>query len=192
MRIQAFLPYALTAACFFATTVYAFCLLWGAVIMPGIADLESDSEYLQAFQVMDGRIQNNEPAFVLSWLFSVISVLVAAILAWRHDKTIAIAALLFCTGHVTTGAQNVPRNNRVHALDIASADATTLAELRNEMEGPWQRWNTYRTIAFGAVSVYLLLVLMRLEPSKPEPSRSDHESYETPNEVQTVFSQLAV
>ena len=129
--------------------------------MPGIGALNNDAAFIEAFQVMDGRIQNNEPTFVLSWTLSVLTVISAAALAWKNDRTIAVAAVIFLMGHVSTATQNVPRNNRIHGLDIQSADETTLSDLRQEMEGPWQRWNTFRTVMFGAVSLYYLFVLMR-------------------------------
>ena len=42
--------------------------------MPGFSKLD-DKEFLRAFQVTDGVIQNNQPLFMLTWVGSIISVL---------------------------------------------------------------------------------------------------------------------
>ena len=41
--------------------------------MPGLSKLD-DKEFIKAFQVTDGIIQNNQPIFILIWLGSIISV----------------------------------------------------------------------------------------------------------------------
>ena len=41
--------------------------------MTGLSRL-NDKEFIRAFQVTDGVIQNNQPLFILTWLGSVISV----------------------------------------------------------------------------------------------------------------------
>ncbi len=47
--------------------VAGFVFAFTIVIMPGIKSL-SDHDFLQAFNVMDRVIQNNQPIFVLVWL----------------------------------------------------------------------------------------------------------------------------
>ena len=42
--------------------------------MPGLSKLD-DKEFIKAFQVTDGIIQNNQPIFILIWVGSIISVL---------------------------------------------------------------------------------------------------------------------
>lgn len=51
------------------------------VTMPGIKSL-NDGEFVRAFQVMDGVIQNNQPLFMLVWKGSTLSLLLAAILGF--------------------------------------------------------------------------------------------------------------
>ena len=188
-------PYVLASACFFSITVYSFCLLWGNVIIPGLSELNDDAEFIKAFQVMDGRIQNNEPTFGISWLFSILTVIASGILAWKYngnDRTISVASIIFMLGHVSTATQNVPRNNLIRDLgdDIDSTDATTLSNLRTEMEGPWQKWNTFRTIIFGIVSLFYLYKLVKIDPTNKSVGGTLNDDalnsnyYSEPGEVQ--------
>jgi hypothetical protein len=79
LRSSAISPIFLAASTFLGTVVFSFCLLFAAVILPGIADLDNDTDYLRAFQVMDGTIQNNQPAFLLCWMGSMLSVIALAV-----------------------------------------------------------------------------------------------------------------
>ena len=64
-----------TVACaLVAGLLFAFAI----VTMPGINRL-NDGEFIRAFQVMDGVIQNNHPLFMLVWLGSVAALLLAAL-----------------------------------------------------------------------------------------------------------------
>ena len=54
--------------------VTGFIFTYAVVVMPGFSKLE-DKEFLRAFQVTDGVIQNNQPLFMLTWVGSIISVL---------------------------------------------------------------------------------------------------------------------
>ena len=56
------------------TTVTGFIFTYAIVVMPGFSKL-SDKEFIKAFQVTDGVIQNNQPLFMLSWIGSIISIL---------------------------------------------------------------------------------------------------------------------
>ena len=74
-----FLDVSLILSILSCTLVTGFILTYAVVVMPGLSKLD-DKEFLRAFQVTDGVIQNNQPLFILTWLGSVISV-VAAILS---------------------------------------------------------------------------------------------------------------
>jgi uncharacterized membrane protein len=54
--------------------VTGFILTYAIVIMPGLSKLD-DKEFIKAFQVTDGIIQNNQPIFILIWIGSIVSVL---------------------------------------------------------------------------------------------------------------------
>ena len=57
---------------------------FAVVAMPGLAKL-SDREFIRAFQVMDGVIQDRQPLFVVVWVGSVVA-LVAARLTRSRGK----------------------------------------------------------------------------------------------------------
>jgi uncharacterized membrane protein len=188
LRTSTLSPIFLAASTFLGTVVFSFCLLFAAVIMPGIADLDNDADYLRAFQVMDGTIQNNQPAFLLCWMGSMLSVIALAVTTLlRSDAPqrlwMLAACLLFLTGHLMTIAGNIPLNNRIHDLDIGSADEATLAEVRSDFENPWMFWNNFRTVLFGVTSVFFLTRLS-LE-DLPFPLQD--ESFDSPPEVEARF-----
>lgn len=163
MILDSYFEITLFTSAFLVTTVFGFLLVFQRVIMPGIAKL-NDGDYLHAFQVIDGVIQNNEPVFVTVWIGSVVALVVATTLGWtelvdeqRYGLTGAMLAYLVT--QVTTFTINVPMNNRVKKLKIASLDVKVQKAERKLFEGPWRFWNLFRTIVMGCVSVYLLFLL---------------------------------
>ena len=58
----------------FCTLVTGFIFTYAVIVMPGLSKLD-DKEFLRAFQVTDGIIQNKQPLFMLTWVGSIISVL---------------------------------------------------------------------------------------------------------------------
>lgn len=167
----------LTTTTFFSTSVFSICLLFATVIMPGLATLLPDNAaYLRAFQAVDGVIQNNQPVFMFTWVASLVST--AALLgktctlprhALRQQQRWVLipACLLFLLGHVTTVVGNLPLNNALFAVDIAKTatnsrrggNASVLEQMRRDFAGPWNRWNTIRTVLFGISSVIFTFFL---------------------------------
>ena len=183
----------LTVACFFGTTVYAFCLLFATVIMPGLDSLE-DADYLQAFQVIDGRIQNNEPWFVLSWMISMVAPIFLAILTLRLETmlprrraVLIFSCLLFLVGHIITMAKNIPINNRLHGTDLDQTSDDTLASMRQDFVNSWCPWNTARTWIFGLCSLFWLAVLLCTDSPEEFKKRA---SFDSPPEVESRFNQV--
>ncbi len=64
MSIEAIFQIALILATFLCSLVAGFLFAFAVVAMPGIKRL-NDGEFIRAFQVMDGVIQNNQPIFLL-------------------------------------------------------------------------------------------------------------------------------
>ena len=60
--------------------VSGFILTYSIVVMPGLSKLD-DKEFIKAFQVTDGIIQNNQPIFILIWVGSIISVVSTIIIS---------------------------------------------------------------------------------------------------------------
>jgi uncharacterized membrane protein len=142
-------------------------LLFGfaIVVMPGIAQLD-DKAYLLAFKHMDEIIQNNHPLFVLVWAGSVLAVMATLMLGVMDFTGTQRSLLLFASGLYLVGVQgptfrfNIPLNNALQRLEIASLDETESANARAEFEVPWNRWNHFRTFnAVVSVSAFLLLLL---------------------------------
>jgi len=86
---------ALITAAFLCSLFSGFLLAFAIVVMPGLAKLE-DREFIRAFQVIDRVIQNNQPAFMLMWIGSIVALLTASGLGfWQFqggDRVLLIAA----------------------------------------------------------------------------------------------------
>jgi len=162
--MSTFYTISLSLSAFLCTVVFGKMLVFDTVIMPGISLLD-DVSFLRAFQVIDGRIQSNEPVFVSVWVGSVISLLVTAscaILALIQADRLAVllvstVAWLVCNW--TTFTINVPLNNRVKVLDLAKMDDMTAFMERQEFETPWRKWHRFRVVIFGMVSLALTSLL---------------------------------
>ena len=62
----------LLLATFLCSLVSGFIFTYAIVVMPGLAKL-NDAEFIRAFQVTDGIIQNNQKLFMLCWVGSIVS-----------------------------------------------------------------------------------------------------------------------
>jgi len=158
---------ALIVAAFLCSLVAGFLFAFAVVVMPGIGGLKHGG-FIRAFQVMDGVIQNNKPAFVVVWLGSVISLPVATALGFAHFD-ITERWLLVCTCLVyLAGVQlptffvNIPLNNRLQSLDVDSMDEPARKAARKEFEERWNRWNSIRTVISCLVSAALIVLVSRL------------------------------
>ncbi len=68
---------AMLVATFLCSLVAGFLFAFAVMVMPGIGT-PNDREFIRAFQVIDGVIQNNQPLFLLVWGGSALA-LVAAV-----------------------------------------------------------------------------------------------------------------
>jgi uncharacterized membrane protein len=132
--------------------------------MPGLSKLD-DKEFIKAFQVTDGVIQDNQPLFILTWLGSVISV-VGAILSSIISVGLPEAWLIVFVGVVyLLGVQGItlsvhlPLNNHIKKINIEKTDNKTLSVEREKFETRWNFFNTIRTGISFLVSLTLLLVV---------------------------------
>ena len=157
----------LIAAIFLCSLVAGFLFAFAVVVMPGIGKL-GDGEFLRAFQVMDGVIQNNQPVFMLVWIGSVVALLVSAALGFGQldgtGRILMIAAVLvYLLGvQVPTATLNIPLNNTVKALEIDAMDEPAQATARTAFESRWNTSNSIRTVLASLVSVLLIVLLLRL------------------------------
>ena len=159
-----FLEVSLICSILLCTLVTGFTLLYAVVIMPGLSKLD-DKEFIKAFQVTDGVIQDNQPLFILTWLGSVISV-VGAILSSIISVGLPEAWLIVFVGVVyLLGVQGItlsvhlPLNNHIKKINIEKTDHQTLSVEREKFETRWNFFNTIRTGISFLVSLTLLLVV---------------------------------
>ena len=147
--------------------VTGFILTYAIVIMPGLSNLD-DKEFIKAFQVTDGIIQNNQPIFILIWIGSIVSVfstIITSILslgildAWLIIF-VGVVYLLVVQG--ITILIHLPLNKSIQNIDVNSSNFQTLNKERKTFETKWNYFNNIRTIvAFFVVLIFLSILTIR-------------------------------
>ena len=147
--------------------VTGFIFTYAVVVMPGFSKLD-DKEFLRAFQVTDGIIQNNQPLFMLTWVGSIISVLsVIAVsifsLGLSEAWIIIVVGLIYLLGvQGITISIHLPLNNHIQKIDINNMNNQSLNEERTKFEMRWNYFNKIRTfIAFSTSLSFLLILIVR-------------------------------
>lgn len=155
---------AIATAIFFGSLVAGFLFAFAVVVMPGLRALD-DADYLRAFRLIDGVIQNNQPLFILVWVGSLLAMIVAMILGGLEFGGVH-RALLLATGAlylggvgVLTAVVHLPLNANVQRLRIDEVGPQALREARAAFEPRWNRWNRVRTV-IAAITVGLMLVVL--------------------------------
>ena len=157
----------LLVAALLCSLVAGFLFAFAVVVMPGIGNLD-DHDFLRAFQAIDRIIQNGQPRFMLMWAGSALALIGTAISAiWALsgiDRLLTIfAALIYVLGvQVPTISINIPLNNQIKGLDVATMTEAARRSARQTFEARWNRWNAIRTACAGIVSALLMLVLLRV------------------------------
>ncbi len=156
----------LNISLFFSTLlcslVTGFILTYAIVVMPGLSKLD-DKEFIKAFQVTDGIIQNNQPIFILIWVGSIISVVSTIIISiftlgilegWK----IIFVSLVYLIGvQAITIIIHLPLNRRIQNIDINSTNLQSLNEERKKFETKWNYFNNIRTVIAFLVTLFFLL-----------------------------------
>jgi len=156
----------LNISLFFSTLlcslVTGFILTYAIVVMPGLSKLD-DKEFIKAFQVTDGIIQNNQPIFILIWVGSIISVVSTIIISiftlgilegWK----IIFVSLVYLIGvQAITIIIHLPLNRRIQNIDINSTNLQSLNEERKNFEKKWNYFNNIRTVVAFLVTLFFLL-----------------------------------
>ena len=157
---------ALILATFLCSLVAGLLFTFAIVAMPGIRNL-NDREFIRAFQVMDGVIQNNQPIFMLVWLGSVVALVASLLLGIGPLDGFGLlliisAALAYLLGvQLPTATINIPLNNKLQTLDVDAMNETTRNAARKDFEPRWNLWNSIRTV-FASLATALLLILLFL------------------------------
>lgn len=166
MLIEGLFPIILLVATFLCSLVAGFLLAFAIVVMPGIKQL-NDREFIRAFQVIDGIIQNNQPIFVFLWLGSIVFLVASSLLSLGQldgvDEGLIILALLtYLLGvQLPTFTINIPLNKQLQALNVDRMDEAMHKSARLDFEPRWNQWNLTRTPLACLVSGLLILVLFR-------------------------------
>ena len=145
--------------------VTGFIFTYAVVVMPGFSKLD-DKEFLRAFQVTDGVIQNNQPLFMLTWVGSIISVLSVIVIsllslglseAWK----LIVVGLIYLLGvQGVTISIHLPLNKSIQAIDINNMNNQSLNEERTKFEMRWNYFNKIRTFIAFFTSLSFLLILI--------------------------------
>ena len=167
MSIEGVFQTTLILATLLCSLVAGFVFAFAVVVMPGIKTL-TDREFIQAFQVMDRIIQNNQPIFVLVWVGSIVALVASAGLGIGQlegaERLLIIFAVLayLLVVQLPTFTINVPLNNKLQTLNVDDMDETEQKEARMDFEPRWLRWNSIRTTFASLVSILLIILLLRL------------------------------
>jgi len=146
------------------TLVTGFIFTYAVVVMPGFSKLD-DRDFIRAFQVTDGVIQNNQPLFMLAWVGSIVSVVATMILGFielhgiERWTVIAIGFVYLMGVQGITILIHLPLNNRLQRLEIDEMDPESLSKERNKFETRWNYFNNIRTLIAFAVSFSLMLFI---------------------------------
>ena len=162
-----FLDITLYLSVLFCALAAGFILTYAVVVMPGLSKLE-DKEFIKAFQVTDGVIQNNQPIFILIWVGSIISVLctiIVSILSLGTLKAwlIILTSLIYLLGvQGITISIHLPLNKHIQNIDIDTTNSQTLSNERKNFETKWNFFNNIRTgIALFVIFIFLLILTLR-------------------------------
>ena len=162
-----FLDITLYLSVLFCALATGFILTYAVVVMPGLSKLD-DKEFIKAFQVTDGIVQNNQPIFILIWIGSIISVLctiIVSILSLGTLKAwlIILTSLIYLLGvQGITISIHLPLNKHIQNIDIDTTDSQTLSNERKNFETKWNFFNNIRTgIALFVIFIFLLILIIR-------------------------------
>ena len=162
-----FLDLSLLLAVLSCSLATGFIFTYAVVVMPGFSKL-NDRDFIKAFQVTDGVIQNNQPLFMLTWVGSIISV-ISVIFFSIGNLELPYALLMISVGATyligvqgITIAIHLPLNRHIQNIDIDKLDDQILNEERLKFETRWVYFNKLRTgIGFIVTLLYLLVLIIR-------------------------------
>ena len=144
--------------------VTGFIFTYAIVVMPGFSKL-SDKEFIKAFQVTDEVIQNNQPLFMITWIGSIISILLTIIVATAttglsNSWLIILVGVIYLFGvQGVTIVIHLPLNNHIQKMNIDKMTDKNLGEERRKFQKKWNFFNNIRTSVAFLVSVTLILIL---------------------------------
>lgn len=152
----------LLLATFLCSLVSGFLFAFSIVVMPGIRRL-NDNNFIQAFQVIDGVIQDNQWLFIIVWVGSNVALITTAAIFGFDELLIVFALLAYILGvQVPTFMINIPLNNQIQSLNVNDMDEKALKLAREDFESRWNQSNSFRTVMASLVSAMLMIQLYLL------------------------------
>ncbi len=134
---------------------------WQVTVMPGLEELP-DAEFIATFQALDRAVKN--PLFIGGAFMGGAASLLAATVAYRHEparlRQLAAASAVYVAGVGVTLAGNVPLNEKLGEVSVATASPAEMATARMDFEGPWRALHLVRTAA-ALGSLVLVSMAMR-------------------------------
>jgi uncharacterized membrane protein len=142
--------------------IFGFFYAWVCSTMWGL-DGAPPEIAIAAMQAMNASVRNG--VFAVSFfgtpLVLLATVILAFVTAHRRAGVILAAALVFSvTSVVATMAVNVPMNQ---ALALVSLPSDRAAEIWAAYSGPWQLWNSLRTLTSGVALLLVGVALMQAQ-----------------------------
>ena len=159
-----FLDFILIPSVILCALVTGFIFTYAIVVMPGFSKL-SDKEFIKAFQVTDEVIQNNQPLFMITWIGSIISILLIIIVATAttglsNSWLIILVGVIYLLGvQGVTIVIHLPLNNHIQKMNIDKMTDKDLGEERRKFQKKWNFFNNIRTSVAFSVCVTLILIL---------------------------------
>lgn len=147
---------------------------WQVTVMPGLEELP-DAEFIATFQALDRAVKN--PLFIGGAFMGGAVSLVAATVAHRHEparlRHLAAASAAYLVGVGVTLAGNVPLNEKLAEVSVATASPAEMATARMDFEGPWKALHLVRTAAaLGSLVLVSLALRSRDTTTQLLPSTS--------------------
>ena len=136
---------------------------WSVSVTPGIGRL-GDKEYLAAFQAMNRAIIN--PVFMLCFLGTAVMLPITTFVNYSQPLSQTFWLLLGATACYLLGViavtfvGNIPLNNALDRLNIASSATDQLATFRAQFENKWNTLNHFRSVANTAALVLAILACL--------------------------------
>ena len=171
----------LGAALVAMTLVAGLCYTFSVAVMPNLADAD-DRTFVATMQRF-----NDNPVFQITFTAALVLTALAAVLQRRHGPGIAarwtVAALvLYGIVLAVTFGLHIPLNNDIDRADLDRI--ADLAQVRNDVEGPWVAWNIPRTLlttaAVAALARALFLHGRSTADRKARASAADHPERRPP------------
>ena len=134
-----FLDFILIPSVILCALVTGFIFTYAIVVMPGFSKL-SDKEFIKAFQVTDEVIQNNQPLFMITWIGSIISILLTIIVATAttglsNSWLIILVGVIYLLGvQGVTIVIHLPLNNHIQKMNIDKMTDKDLGEERGKFQ----------------------------------------------------------